>query len=201
VWRRKERESNPGIGSRQWFSRPPPSSTRPSLRRPIFTYSSRSVRLSVYDAPPHSTAATLRLAQAADLVPLPTGLARDDLEPTVLLAHELIKKNVSKRKIAFALCRTGDSLIEVLEAQPLASGARRASNRRASAEGLRKRDYWRTSSASSASAIWMAIGSASAQGIGPRARRVASSSPFTSSITSARVAPASSTPWMCARFE
>src|SRR5262245_54563331 len=107
----------PGIGSRQWFSRPPPSTTRPSLRRPIFTYSSRSVRLSVYDAPPHSTAATLRLAQAADLVLLPTGLARDDLEPTVLLAHESIKKNVSKRKIAFALCRTGDSLIEVLEAQ------------------------------------------------------------------------------------
>jgi chromosome partitioning protein len=73
--------------------------------------------LSVYDAPMHSTAATLRLAQAADLVLLPTGLARDDLEPTVLLVHELIKKNVSKRKIAFALRRTGDSLIEVLEAQ------------------------------------------------------------------------------------
>jgi chromosome partitioning protein len=73
--------------------------------------------LMILDAPPNSTAATLRIARAADLVILPTGLSLDDLQPSVLLAHELAKKGVGKTKIAFALCRVGDSHIEVNEAQ------------------------------------------------------------------------------------
>jgi chromosome partitioning protein len=48
---------------------------------------------------------------------LPTGLALDDLEPSVLLAHELVKKGVSKNKLAFALCRIGDSKTEATEAR------------------------------------------------------------------------------------
>src|SRR5271165_3947781 len=37
--------------------------------------------LLILDGPPHSTAGTLRIAQEADLLVLPTGLALDDLEP------------------------------------------------------------------------------------------------------------------------
>jgi chromosome partitioning protein len=73
--------------------------------------------LMILDAPPNSTAATLRITRAADIVILPTGLSLDDLQPSVLLAHELVKKGVAKVKIAFALCRVGDSHIEVQEAQ------------------------------------------------------------------------------------
>ena len=79
--------------------------------------SARGLDLMILDAPPNSTAATLRIARAADIVILPTGLSLDDLQPTVLLAHELVKKGVPKAKIAFALCRVGDSHLEITEAQ------------------------------------------------------------------------------------
>lgn len=73
--------------------------------------------LLIIDAPPNSTAGTLRIARAADIVILPTGLSLDDMQPSVLLAHELVKKGVSKAKIAFALCRVGDSHLELIESQ------------------------------------------------------------------------------------
>jgi chromosome partitioning protein len=69
--------------------------------------------LLILDGPPHSTSGTLRIAQAADLVILPTGLSLDDMQPSVLLAHELVKKGIPNRKIAFARCRVGDSLLEL----------------------------------------------------------------------------------------
>ena len=73
--------------------------------------------LLIFDGPPHSTSGTLRIAEASDLVVLPTGLALDDMEPSVLLAHELVKKGVLKSKIAFAFCRVGESQHEIAEAQ------------------------------------------------------------------------------------
>jgi chromosome partitioning protein len=39
------------------------------------------------------------------------------MQPSVLLAHELVKKGVPKAKIAFAFCRVGDSHLELNEAQ------------------------------------------------------------------------------------
>ena len=73
--------------------------------------------LLVIDAPPHSTSGTLRVATASDLLILPTGLALDDLEPTVLLAHELVKAGVPKERLVFVFTRVGDSEAELLEAR------------------------------------------------------------------------------------
>lgn len=73
--------------------------------------------LVVLDGPPHSTAGTLKIAEAAELVVLPTGLSLDDLEPSVLLAHELVQKGIGRGKIAFALCRVGESESEISEAR------------------------------------------------------------------------------------
>jgi chromosome partitioning protein len=81
------------------------------------------VDLLILDGPPHSTAGTLRIAQASDLVILPTGLSLDDMQPSVLLAHELVKKAITKDKIAFALCRVGDSELETIEAENYIMGA------------------------------------------------------------------------------
>jgi chromosome partitioning protein len=75
------------------------------------------VDLMILDGPPHSTAGTLMLARAADVVILPAGLALDDLQPTVLLAHELVGKGISREKLAFAFCRVGDSAPEISEAR------------------------------------------------------------------------------------
>jgi hypothetical protein len=67
--------------------------------------------LVILDGPPHSTAGTLKIAQAAEMVVLPSGLSLDDLEPSVLLAHELVKKGIPRNRIVFALCRVGESEI------------------------------------------------------------------------------------------
>jgi chromosome partitioning protein len=75
------------------------------------------VDLLILDGPPHATAGTLKSALASDLTILPTGLSLDDLQPSVLLAHELLKKGIARDKIAFALCRVGDSNLELIEAQ------------------------------------------------------------------------------------
>lgn len=73
--------------------------------------------LVILDGPPHSTAGTLKIADASLLTILPTGLSLDDLEPSVLLAHELRKRGTSAGKIVFALSRVGDSESEIEEAR------------------------------------------------------------------------------------
>ena len=65
--------------------------------------------LLVMDGAPHSTVATLKIVEPSTLAVLPTGLSLEDLKPQVLLAHELVKKGIDKRKLVFALCRVGDS--------------------------------------------------------------------------------------------
>lgn len=71
----------------------------------------------ILDGPPHSTAGTLKIAAASLLTILPTGLSLDDLEPSVLLAHELRKRGTPAEKIIFALSRVGDSESEIGEAR------------------------------------------------------------------------------------
>jgi chromosome partitioning protein len=70
----------------------------------------------VLDGAPHATQATQQIAKASDLVIIPTGLAVDDLQPGVTLAHDLIK-HVPRQKVVFALCRVGNSQAEIAEAR------------------------------------------------------------------------------------
>jgi chromosome partitioning protein len=79
--------------------------------------------LLILDGPPHSTAGTLKIAAASLLAILPTGLSLDDLEPSILLAHELRKREIQAGKIAFALCRVGDSEPEIEEAREYIAAA------------------------------------------------------------------------------
>src|SRR5215471_18810115 len=51
--------------------------------------------LIIFDCPPNATAGTLKAAQASTCIILPTGLSLDDLEPSILLAHEFIKQGRS----------------------------------------------------------------------------------------------------------
>jgi len=77
----------------------------------------------IFDGAPHATAATMRIAEVSQLVVIPTGLALDDLEPSVILAHELRQKGIDGEKIRFALCRVGDSEAELEEAKSYISQA------------------------------------------------------------------------------
>jgi len=59
----------------------------------------------ILDGAPRASSATSEIAKVADLIVLPTGASRDDLIPTVLLAHELTKKGIPTRRFAIALVR------------------------------------------------------------------------------------------------
>ncbi|QQP93990.1 ParA family protein (plasmid) [Skermanella sp. TT6] len=63
------------------------------------------------------------MARASNKVLLPTGLALDDLRPSVRLAHELVNAGVQARNLAFVLCRTGDSDKEIASARQYIEGA------------------------------------------------------------------------------
>jgi chromosome partitioning protein len=67
----------------------------------------------IFDGAPHSTSATRAVAQASHLPVIPTGLSLDDLPAAVLLAHDLVKQGVPREKIVFALCRVGDSAVQI----------------------------------------------------------------------------------------
>ncbi len=73
--------------------------------------------LIVFDGEPHSTKKTLEIAQVSDFLILPTGVTRDDLLPTVKLAHELKKNGIDRKKIGIVLSRVGDSQSELQSAQ------------------------------------------------------------------------------------
>lgn len=83
------------------------------------------VDLVIYDGAPHASAASVDIARASDLVLIPTGLSLDDLEPAALLANTLVDKhNVDPNRIAFALCRVGNSTREVQDARDYLSQTR-----------------------------------------------------------------------------
>lgn len=63
----------------------------------------------ILDGKPNASEQTLEIAQAADLVVIPTGQTVDDLHPGVVLAHSLRKKGVAPDKIAFAMFKTTGS--------------------------------------------------------------------------------------------
>lgn len=107
----------------QWHRRRAANQITPDIRTESFTTVQQALKdagnfdLFVLDGAPHATKATLEIARAADLVLLPTGLAIDDLEPQVLLAHELSREPDVAGKLAFVLWRVGDSQAEIADAR------------------------------------------------------------------------------------
>jgi len=61
--------------------------------------------LVVYDGTPESNAQTLDIAKQADLVLLPSSTSIYDLDPQIVLAHELVTKGLPATSIFFVLCR------------------------------------------------------------------------------------------------
>lgn len=79
--------------------------------------------LIVFDGRPDSHEATLEIAQASDLVVVPTGPTIDDMEPQIRLAHELRSKAVDSSRIVFVLNRALDSGVAVNDARAFITGA------------------------------------------------------------------------------
>lgn len=106
-----------------WNSRRLSNEFSPLVSVEQFPTVSQAVRKSsgydllIFDGAPHSTAQTLDIAKASDLVVIPTGTSVDDLEPAVLLAHSLKAKKVETGKIRIAFSRIGNSEAELEEAK------------------------------------------------------------------------------------
>lgn len=63
----------------------------------------------ILDGKPNASDQTLEIAQAANLVVIPSGQTIDDLHPGVVLAHSLRKKGIAPEKISFAMFKTTGS--------------------------------------------------------------------------------------------
>ena len=59
--------------------------------------------LVVFDGKPHSDIETRKIAEASDLIVIPTGPTRDDLQPQVLMAHELTDAGIKVERILFVI--------------------------------------------------------------------------------------------------
>ena len=77
----------------------------------------------ILDGKPNASDQTIEIAQAADLVVIPTGQTVDDLQPGVILAHALRKKGIAAEKIAFAMFKTTGSGRENMAARQYLSDA------------------------------------------------------------------------------
>jgi len=88
-----------------------------SVKDAIGDYQKNNIDLMIFDGAPSSSTLTLQIAKESNLIILPTGISVDDLEPTVKLAHELIKHNIERNRIIIVFCRVGDSTVELSEAK------------------------------------------------------------------------------------
>lgn len=123
-WNVKIADLDPGQGtSFKWHNRRLNSKIEPDIAVERFRSVEKALPFSehydlfIFDGPAHSNSGTLAIAQASNLVVLPTGLSVDDMEPAVLLSHELIGNGIPKEKIVFAFCRVGESEAELKESQ------------------------------------------------------------------------------------
>ena len=71
----------------------------------------------IFDGAPHASRDTLEIAHAANLVVIPTAQGLDDLNPSILLAHDLLAEGVPVDRIAFALVKITDSAAEAAAAR------------------------------------------------------------------------------------
>lgn len=123
-WAVKIADLDPGQGtSFKWQNRRLQSKIEPDIAVERFRTVEKALPfaehydLFIFDGPAYSNVGTLAIARASDLVVLPTGLSVDDMEPAVLLAHELAGQGVPTSKFVFAFCRVGESDAELSESQ------------------------------------------------------------------------------------
>jgi chromosome partitioning protein len=70
-------------------------------------------QLLIIDAPARTSRGTLEIARSADLIVQPSGATIDDLDPAIILFHELVGTGVPRERLVMALCRIGSVAEEV----------------------------------------------------------------------------------------
>lgn len=96
-----------------WYRRRLDAGAEPVFSVESFKSASQALKLAnefdllLLDGPARASSATLEIARAATLVVQPSGASIDDLRPAILTFHELVKADVPRERLAFALCRIG----------------------------------------------------------------------------------------------
>ncbi|MBO0906290.1 ParA family protein [Jiella sonneratiae] len=104
--------------SYEWAKRRAQAGIEPEIR--IETFSSVRTALKeadqydiyIFDGAPHASRDTTTIAKAADLIVIPTSQGLDDLNPSILLAHDLLSEGIPIERIAFAMVKVTDSETE-----------------------------------------------------------------------------------------
>jgi chromosome partitioning protein len=106
-----------------WSARRAENGITPDIRAEAFSSIETALKdadnfdLYIFDGAPHSSKETQKVCHVVDMVIIPTSEGLDDLQPSVVLANNLLKAGISAKKIAFALCITSDSEREILGAR------------------------------------------------------------------------------------
>jgi chromosome partitioning protein len=97
-----------------WQERRQESRTTPTLQVARFAMAAEAInaasssdQLLILDAPAGTSNATLEIARVADLIVQPSGSGIDDLDPAILLFHELVRAGIGRERLMMALCRVG----------------------------------------------------------------------------------------------
>ena len=109
--------------STEWNKRRLNENIKPEISVELFSTVEKAKKqfgqydLIIFDGAPTATIATQEICKLSDLVILPTGIALDDLIPTVTLANTLYKNKIPHEKIIIVFCRVGDSDSELADAR------------------------------------------------------------------------------------
>lgn len=95
----------------RWAARREQAGIEPRVPVEVFQSAAEAMKagagrdLLILDGPAKASAETLQIAQAAALVVVPSNPGEDDLDPAVLLLHELAGKGIPNARMAVALVR------------------------------------------------------------------------------------------------
>lgn len=99
------------LTSLKWSKKRAAAGIKPSIQAQQFPTAKAALAqasnhdLLIIDGPAKASEATLEIAKEANVVIHPTGGSEDDLEPAVLLFHDLVREGIPKEKLCFALVK------------------------------------------------------------------------------------------------
>lgn len=123
-WRVKIADLDPAQGTAtKWKARRDVSGLQPDVAVEKFRTVERAIRdaehfdLMILDGPAHAEKGGRVMAQASDLIVIPTGYSLDDMEPQIEAAYELEDAGIVSEKILFVFCRAKGSDAEDMAAR------------------------------------------------------------------------------------
>jgi chromosome partitioning protein len=117
------------LTSTNWNARRDSNGITPSIEAQAHKNVAQALRTAsnyeclIFDSKPFSSAETIDIAKISDIVLIPSGYSLDDLQPTIVLANDLVNAGIPRNRIAVVFSRVGDSEAEAAEAKQYISSA------------------------------------------------------------------------------